>query len=134
MRLLVLSNIFILDAVVDLFEEVAGRSSGTEVEGNQILIKDNSVKWILMNPPYSRTRGGQTTFDVAGLNKQEQRSLSENDGKKLVKHAPVNNRAGMAASFLALANEKVKLGWSNRICVATNCSIRGFLGNYTKNG
>ena len=100
---------FISDAVVDLFEEVAGRSSGTEVEGNQILIKDNSVKWILMNPPYSRTRGGQTTFDVAGLNEQERKSCQKR-WKKLVKHAPVNNRAGMGASFLALAYEKVKFG------------------------
>lgn len=62
-----------------------------------------------MNPPYSRTRGGQSAFDIAGLINRE-RAACQKRWRELVKGEPVNNRAGMAASFLALARQKVKPG------------------------
>ena len=60
-----------------------------------------------MNPPYSRTRGGQSAFDIAGLTKEERKACQKRWGR-LVKNEPVNNKAGMAASFLALARRKIK--------------------------
>ena len=62
-----------------------------------------------MNPPYSRTRGGQSAFDIAGLSDRD-RAACQKRWRELVKNEPVNNQAGMAASFLALARQKVKPG------------------------
>lgn len=62
-----------------------------------------------MNPPYSRTRGGQSAFDIAGLSERE-RAACQRRWRELVKGESVNNQAGMAASFLALARRKVKPG------------------------
>lgn len=62
-----------------------------------------------MNPPYSRTRGGQSAFDIAGLSDRD-RAACQKRWRELTKGEPVSNQAGMAASFLALARQKVKPG------------------------
>ena len=62
-----------------------------------------------MNPPYSRTRGGQSAFDIAGLSDRE-RKRCQKKWRTLVKGEPVNNKAGMGASFLALAARKIVPG------------------------
>lgn len=93
--------------VRDLFEDVAGLSTGSGSGEYSVVIGEESVDWILMNPPYSRTRGGQSAFDIAGLTKEERKACQKRWGR-LVKNEPVNNKAGMAASFLALARRKVK--------------------------
>jgi len=98
--------------VANLFAEVAGRSTG-EREGeagkHSVAVFDDSFDWILMNPPYSRTRGGQSAFDVAGLTGKERKDCQAK-WRLLTRGEPVNNKAGMAASFLALARKKVKRG------------------------
>ena len=99
------------DRAADFFDKLGGLSTGsTESERDQTLeVHDASVDWMLMNPPYSRTRGGQRAFDVAGLT-EERRLACQKRWQQLTKSAPVNNKAGMAASFLAIAKKKVKPG------------------------
>ena len=96
----------------DLFDEVAGKSHGKTVnsdESHSVTVIDQSVDWVLMNPPYSRTRGGQSAFDIAGLSKEE-RFACQDRWRKLTRDRPANNQAGMAPSFIVLAAQKVKRG------------------------
>lgn len=97
------------DEVYDIWEKVSGASSGGDEEMSRVSVPDSSIDFILMNPPYSRTRGGQSAFDIAGLTDTE-RKASQKRWKTLFKNEPVDKRAGMAASFLALARRKVKDG------------------------
>ena len=96
-------------------EDAMGRVSGGHSHGDDqkknysVLIDDSSIDWILMNPPYSRTRGGQSAFDIAGLSEQE-RIACQDRWKQLIRDKPCNAKAGMAASFLVLAMDKVKPG------------------------
>lgn len=90
-----------------------GVSRGRKSEHREILeLPDSSVDWILMNPPYSRTRGGQSVFDVAGLSDNE-RADCQRRWKELVQNEPahkINRTSGLAASFLGLAIKKLKKG------------------------
>ena len=45
------------DHIRDMFTVVAGSSSGTKSDSNAVEVRNESLNWILMNPPYSRTRG-----------------------------------------------------------------------------
>ena len=93
----------------DLFGVSLGRASGVQNEVSSVEMHHGSVDWILMNPPYSRTRGGQSAFDLTNLTKED-RNRCQIRWKVLVKDEPANLRAGMAASFLVLAKHKVKAG------------------------
>ena len=97
--------------IYDFMQEVAGLSTGgREIRNLQSVdIPDNSITWILMNPPYSRTRRGQSVFDIAGLTESNRKACQKRWGK-LIKDEPANAKAGMAASFLALARRKIKPG------------------------
>ena len=100
---------FATERVVDLFHVGSGTSTGNGGGESSVSIQDASLDWVLMNPPYSRTRGGQSVFDVAGLTESERRACQRR-WKELVQHEPVNNQAGLAASFLALARRKCRPG------------------------
>ena len=101
---------FAAPQVVDLFGDTGGVSMGDASADKQtVAVEDGSCDWILMNPPYSRTRGGQSAFDVAGLTESERKACQKRWGT-LVKGQEVNRKAGLAASFLALANKKIKPG------------------------
>ena len=101
---------FATQKIVDLFQVGTGKSTGNDHPGeNSVAVPDAALDWVLMNPPYSRTRGGQSVFDVAGLSDAE-RSACQKRWQALVKNEPVNNQAGLAASFLALARRKCKPG------------------------
>ena len=95
--------------IKDLFANVAGASDGSTstTKASSITVPHGGLRWILMNPPYSRTRGGQSAFDIAGLTDKERKKCQEEWGK-CIREAPVDKRAGMAASFLALAHKKVQ--------------------------
>ena len=94
----------------DLLHSVAGRSAGTgEITEASVSIPDAGIDWILMNPPYSRTRGGQSAFDIAGMSEKDRKDCQQK-WQKVVRGAAVNRKAGMGASFLALARKKVKPG------------------------
>ena len=93
----------------DLFGVSLGRASGVQNEASSVEMHHGSVEWILMNPPYSRTRGGQSAFDLTNLTKEDTKRCQKR-WKALVKDEPANLLAGMAASFLVLAKHKVKAG------------------------
>ncbi len=93
----------------DLFGLSHGRASGVKDEKSSVKALHNSVDWVLMNPPYSRTRGGQSAFDLTGLTETD-RKRCQSRWKGLVKDEPAQLRAGMAASFLVVAKHKVKRG------------------------
>ena len=93
----------------DLFGVSLGRASGVQNEASSVEMHHGSVDWILMNPPYSRTRGGQSAFDLTNLTKEDTKRCQKR-WKALVKDEPANLLAGMAASFLVLAKHKVKAG------------------------
>ncbi len=96
--------------VGDLFTTYGGRSTGDEpADKSTVDVPDGSFRWLLMNPPYSRTRGGQSAFDIAGLTESERKRCQRRWGK-LVKDEPTNRKAGMGATYLALAARKVKPG------------------------
>ena len=101
---------FRTEELQDLFYSVAGVSAGTgETDDTSVRIPDEGIDWILMNPPYSRTRGGQSAFDIAGLS-EEDRKQCQKKWKNVVREEHVKLTAGMGASFLALARKKVKPG------------------------
>ena len=99
------------DAVLDLFDAVSsdGSTRGDIGKAYSVAVRDNSIDWILMNPPYSRTRGGQSSFAIAGMSAAERNKCQDRWGR-LIKREPAIKTAGMAASFVALARKKVKLG------------------------
>lgn len=101
------------NAIGDLFTQQFGQSTGAaqveDVTKHSVVVEAYSLDWVLMNPPYSRTRGGQSAFDIGGLSPAERRACQTRWGQ-LVQGEPVNRKAGMAASFLALASKKVKYG------------------------
>ena len=93
----------------DLFGTAGQRSVGVEEEHpSSVYVGDDSLSWVLMNPPYSRTRGGQSAFDVAGVSNEE-RKACQRRWRELTRDKS-NNQAGMAASFLALADQKLSPG------------------------
>ena len=74
-----------------------------------VVARDEDSDVVLMNPPYSRTRGGQSTFDISGLSGAERKACQKRWGK-LIRGEPCDKRAGMAATFLCLARRKAKPG------------------------
>ena len=64
---------------------------------------------IVMNPPYSRTRGGQALFDVAGAT-DTQRRKAQRRASQLLKNTPANLKAGLGSAFCELARIKLKPG------------------------
>ena len=87
-------------------------------DAGMIVANDNAFDYVLMNPPYSRTRRGQSAFDIADLTDTERNACQTRWGELLdsqhqlapLWHAPATRTAGMAASFLCIARRKVKVG------------------------
>ncbi len=95
------------DSVENFLDE--GEGYGQAAGPSVIEVENDSIDWILMNPPYSRTRGGQSAFDIAGLT-QWQRNHCQKRWGNLIKNLPAIKTAGMGASFLVLARQKVRPG------------------------
>ncbi len=90
----------------------ADGSTGTwseEESPMSVVAKDGDASVVIMNPPYSRTRGGQSAFDIAGLSDAERDACQKRWGK-LISGEPCNKTAGMAATFLCMANKKAMAG------------------------
>ena len=94
-------------SLIDLFADLGGSTGGRNTEKNPINVNDRSIDYVVMNPPYSRTRGGQSAFDIAGLSEKQRRDCQKRWGA-LIRNEPALKTAGMAASFLSLAQKKVK--------------------------
>ena len=97
------------NAISDLFSQGFGTSSGTGAAEGSVVIRHGSINIILMNPPYSRTRRGQSAFDIAGLTDKERAACQARWGE-LIKDEPCIKTAGMAATFLCIANRKIAPG------------------------
>ncbi len=89
----------------DLFGE---RITGT-TGAHSLLAEDKSFDLVLMNPPYSRTRGGQALFDIAGAT-EENRKMAQKRASYLLKKSPANLKAGLGSAFCDLARLKLKPG------------------------
>ena len=74
-----------------------------------VSIPDQSCDWIIMNPPYSRTRIGRAAFDIAGLSADE-RSKCQKRWGQLMLGEPARKTAGMAATYVVIAGKKIKAG------------------------
>ena len=61
----------------DLFGVGLGRASGVQDEASSVEMYHGSADWILMNPPYSRTRGGQSAFDLTNLTERGSEAMPE---------------------------------------------------------
>lgn len=97
------------ESLDDLFANLGSTRSGTDPVRQSIIVRKNSFDYVIMNPPYSRTRGGQSAFDVAGLTK-EQRNMCQSRWQQLIRQEAATKTAGMAASFLCLARRIVRPG------------------------
>ena len=98
------------DNLADLFASTVQVSRGKETsEGQLVSILSQSQDFIIMNPPYSRTRGGQRLFDVEGLD-DEERLAAQKRIRKILKDTPANLKAGLGSAFLVLAHKKLKPG------------------------
>ncbi|MCY4418574.1 MAG: hypothetical protein OXB93_01860, partial [Cytophagales bacterium] len=82
-------------------------------------VPDNSIDYVIMNPPYTKTNPKHGSFKIPGITDTEKEEcqerwgiLNKKFGKKYTnggKYTP-NKNAGMAASFLSIALSKVKGG------------------------
>ena len=109
------------DLLVAGFGISAGRGGGRGGTGDpsdawsseespmSVVAKDDDASVVIMNPPYSRTRRGQSAFDIAGLSDAE-RNACQIRWEKLIQDEPCNKTAGMAATFLCMAHKKAKAG------------------------
>ncbi|MYI51218.1 MAG: SAM-dependent DNA methyltransferase [Cenarchaeum sp. SB0673_bin_9] len=70
-------------------------------------IPDKSIDYILMNPPYSRSRNNKAVFDIADLGEAE-RHACQARWKDLIHNYPAKKIAGMAPTFIIVASKKIK--------------------------
>lgn len=85
----------------DLFEKVEG----------DFHVSDASLDLVIMNPPYSTTRGGHKAFDHSGLNNKD-RLKSAKRAEELFEKGRMtgSKKAGHAFLFAGLADKKLKHG------------------------
>ena len=99
----------VLDELLDMFGRLGFTTGGNRTRRRSIKAGTGTFDYIVMNPPYSRTRKDQSAFDLAGLS-ETQRTACQKRWQQLLRKQPAKKTAGMAASFLCLALDKVKLG------------------------
>ena len=100
------------DSLDDLLETLSQSVAGVSSKASKaptVSVHNSSVDYVIMNPPYSRTRGGQSAFDVTGLSEM-QRLGCQNRWADLVKGEPCTRTAGLSASFVCMAAKKVRPG------------------------
>ena len=97
------------ESLDDLFANLGSKRGGTGSIHHSIIVRRDSFDYVIMNPPYSRTRGGQSAFDVADLSKEE-RNKCQSRWQQLIRREPATKTAGMAASFLCLARRITRPG------------------------
>ena len=93
----------------DMFDDNDVTSSGKEDSTPNLILKDKSQDLCIMNPPYSRTRGGQASFDIRGLD-ESGRKASQKRYTKLIRKTSANGQAGFSSAFTVLATQKLKQG------------------------
>lgn len=107
------------NSAYDLFSASGEAAGGVKKHAKRsVSAKPDTVDYVLMNPPYSRTRGGQSAFDIGGMTKKQRDGCQKRWGWLLGKSAalygmdypPAKKTAGMAASFLAMARRMARPG------------------------
>lgn len=88
---------------------MGGRVATDSGRGTPVSIPDRSCDWIIMNPPYSRTRIGRAAFDIAGLSAADRSNCQKRWGR-LMLGEPARKTAGMAATYVVIAGKKIKAG------------------------
>lgn len=86
--------------------------------------EDESFDAILMNPPYSRSRGGQAAFDLSGITEQE-RELVQNRVKYLKQNTCGDMKAGLSSIFTAIADRKLKPNGRIGIVLPSTAAAQG---------
>ncbi len=100
------------ESLDDLFDTISQSTLGeslTSAVSATVSILNGSADYVVMNPPYSRTRGGQSAFDIAGLS-TGQRYGCQARWASITKSEPCTRTAGLGASFVCMAAKKVKKG------------------------
>lgn len=102
------------EQLADLFgyEALATGSApraGAEADAQGLYAPDERFDIVMMNPPYSRTRGGQALFDIAGATDAE-RTKAQKRAAKLVRDTPANLKAGLGSVFCELVRRKLSPG------------------------
>ena len=99
------------DEVGDLFQRSFKASCGGKGEERvtSASLPSRSLDFFLANPPYSRTRGGQSLFDMVGLPDAERKAMQER-AQALGRRTCADLRAGRATFFLAMADRKLRVG------------------------
>ena len=103
-----------VDELADLFgfdASTAGSAPrpGAEADAQGLYAPDERYDVVMMNPPYSRTRGGQALFDIAGATDAE-RARAQKRAAALVRDTPANLKAGLASVFCELVRRKACTG------------------------
>ena len=101
--------------ITDVVGQLARIATASQAEPTNIEVMDGGRDLIIQNPPYSRSRGGRKTFDIAGISEVDRR----NSEKRLSTlrsrirqggNEIIDGQAGMGADFSALADRKLKPG------------------------
>ena len=94
---------------VEALQDLFGTDSAEGVDGGKYAFSpaDNSFHLCIMNPPYTRSRGGNVMFGVEGL-PEYQRKKSVSNLRHLLKDSFADMQAGMASAFCYLADKKLK--------------------------
>ena len=103
-----------VDELADLFGYEASTAGsaprpGAEADAQGLYAPDERYDVVMMNPPYSRTRGGQALFDIAGATDAE-RARAQKRAAALVRDTPANLKAGLASVFCELVRRKACTG------------------------
>ena len=99
------------DEVGDLFQysPEGSRGDACSDQVTSASLPALGLDFFLANPPHSRTRGGHSLFDVAGL-PEEERVASRKRACALGRSTCASLKAGLATFFLAIANRKLRVG------------------------
>ena len=113
------------------FSSVKGRGEGI----SRIKAENDSFSAVIMNPPYSRTRGGVSVADLSGISEDNRKGVQKRI-RKIRKTHPSNGKAGLGSDFAVLADLKLadagRLGMVLPMTTASQGSWAGVRKMFTK--
>lgn len=116
-----------------LFTDNYDTQRGTEIENGEgvsvLSAEDGSFDAVLMNPPYSRTGGGQKLFDLSGVSCEDRRAAQKRVWK-LAKDTCGDGKAGLASVFAAIGDRKLKDGKRIGLVLPLTCAAAGSWGKF----